>query len=304
MNNPATNKICAGSGAVQIRAHGLLRHLGLLFLTLIVMISPALAFPPAPTFTIHGIVRDPYGWALKATDQGTVVVKMNGTVIAQGDINEGPRAGENFRVLLPMDGNPEDPYRVGVVSPASVVTIEVQFPNQTIPITWLPVAKRTVGQPAGSLFIDFSIGQDSTGDGIPDAWKYWQLSLAGYGPGDPQWSLSSLGSGDFNHNGISDYHEYLAGSFATLNEEAMRLDITGFGNDGSAILSAALVVDKTYRVESSPDLFTWTPTNVRVDSAAAALASNFTAGDSRRFPLYSAAAIQQPKLFYRLVLMR
>lgn len=276
----------------------------LLVLAGILCTGDAVAFPPAPTFTVRGIVRDPYGWALKVTDQGTVVVKINGTVIAQSAINEGPRAGENFRVLLPMDGNPADPYRAGIPFTGAVFTIEVQFPNQIIPITWLPVAKRTVGQPAGSLFIDFSIGQDSTGDGIPDAWKYWQLSLAGYGPGDPQWSLSALGSGDFNHNGISDYNEYLAGSFATLNEEAMRLDITGFANDGSAILSATLVVDKTYQVESSPDLFTWTVTNVRVDGAAATLASNFIANDSRRFPLYSPAAIQQPKLFYRLVLMR
>lgn len=275
-----------------------------LLLSVLGLTNRAAAFPPAPTFTVHGIARDSYGWALKTADQGTVVIKRNGVVIAEAPISETARAGENFRALLPMDTNPADPYRTGAQTTGTLFAIEVRFPNTTMPVASLKASQRTVGQPAGQLFIDFTIGVDSDGDGIPDAWEWWQLGEAGIEPGDPRWSLATLGTGDFDHDGTSDYIEYLAGTFAFLNSDTLRLKITGLQPDGSAVLSAFVVVDKTYRVELSEDLKVWTRTAVRADSPTAEAATNFTATDTREISLYSPAAIGHSNLYFRLVLVR
>ncbi len=262
------------------------------------------AFPPAPTFTIHGIARDQFGWALKLTDQATVVLKQNGHIIAQCPVNETIRAGENFRLTVPMDTNPADPYRTGAQTSGNLLSIEVKFPTVTMPVASITAEKRTVGQPAGSSFIDFTLGVDSDGDGIPDSWEMWQLAEAGIGPGDPRWSLATFGHGDFDGDGTSDYIEYLAGTFAFLNSETLDLKITGWHADGSAVLRAFIVQDKTYRVEYSADLKTWSRAPLRPDDPDTDAVTTFTAADTREILLYSAASIGKPNLFYRLVLVR
>jgi hypothetical protein len=231
--------------------------------------SSAKAFPPAPTFTINGVVRDSFGWALKASDVGTVVFKRNGLVIAEAPIDERGRASENFRTQLAMDTNPAAPYSELSQSAGVLFTIEVRFPTQTLLVTSINSSQRTVGQPAGSVFLDFTIGVDTDGDGIPDAWEFWQLSELGIGSGDPRWSLTTLGTGDFDGDGLSDRNEYLAGTFAFLADDKLFLNIEGFEADGSARLRTLLVVDKSYRIEVSTDLLTWTTVSTRLGAPAA-----------------------------------
>jgi hypothetical protein len=57
-------------------------------------------------------------------------------------------------------------------------------------------------------------------------------------------------------------------------------------------------------VESSADLKTWTTASVRPDNPLAAAATLFTATNTYETTLYSAVSINQPRLFYRLVLVR
>lgn len=264
----------------------------------------ARAFPPAPAFTIHGVARDPFGWALRATDRGVVVIKKNGAVIAEAPIGDGPRTGENFRALLAMDVNAADPYRVGAQAPGAGFTVEVRFPGSTMLVTSLTAAQSTVGQPGGMLFLDFTVGEDSDGDRIPDGWEWWQLGEAGIGPGDPRWSLATLGNGDFDGDGTSDYLEYLAGTFAFLAGDSLRLRIEGMEADGSARLRTFLVIDKTYRVESSPDLVNWTTASVRLATPTVAPLTTFTATNTVELPIYAVVPPNSPRLFYRLALVR
>jgi hypothetical protein len=268
-----------------------------------VLASTAFAFPPAPPFTIHGVARDPYGWALKAVDQGTVVIKRSGTIIAQAPIDES-RPGENFRAVLSMDSNSADPYRTGAQTPGVSFTVEVKFPSQTMLVSSLKASQLSIGQPGGDLFIDFTIGADTDGDGIPDAWEWWQLGEMGIGPGDPRYSLTTLGSGDFDKDGTSDYDEYLAGTFAFLAQESLSLSIEDLEADGTARLRTLLVVDKSYRVEFSTDLQTWTPASIRVGALTATLSTNFSIPDTRQVPLYAPVAGSPDQRFYRLVLVR
>ena len=276
--------------------------LGLCFSALLAV--QAFAFPPAPPFTIHGIARDPYGWALKSVDQGTVVIKQNGTVIAQAPINEATRPGENFRTQLSMDSNSADPYRTGAQTPGVSFTLEVKFPSQTMLVTSLKASQLSIGQPGGILFVDFTIGADTDGDGIPDAWEWWQLGEMGIGPGNPLWSLTTLGTGDYDRDGTSDYVEYLAGTFAFLAQDSLGLTIEDLEVDGAARLSTLLVADKNYRVEFSTNLQTWTPVAVRVGAPTAATANIVTIADTRQTALYAPVTGSPDQRFYRLVLLR
>jgi hypothetical protein len=261
----------------------------------------AFAFPPAPPFTIHGIARDSYGWALKAADEGVVVIKRNGTVIAEAAINESPRVGENFRLQLPMDVNPADAYLPTAQAPGVLFTIEVRFPSTTMLVSSLTASQRTVGQPGDNLFLDFTVGLDTDGDRIPDAWEWWQLSEMG---NDPSWSLATLGNGDFDGDGASDYLEYLAGTFAFLGTDVMKMNIDGIEADGSARLRAFVVVEKNYRVECTTDLVNWVTASVRVESTTAALQTNIEAADTREITLYSPVTGPPGNRFYRLRLIR
>lgn len=263
----------------------------------------ALAFPPAPTFTIHGIARDSYGWALKASDNATVVLKVNATVIATAPVSESPRAGENFRLAVPMDTRPTDPYRTGAQTTGNFFSIEVRFPNTTMPVAFLTASQNKVGKPGEMLFVDFTVGEDSDGDGIPDAWEWWQLGEMGIGPDDPRWSLTTLGSGDFDGDGTSDKIEYLAGTFAFLSEEKLALEITGFDEDRTPRLAAFVVIGKTYRVERTTNLTAWQGVPVRLDSETAEPSTSFTSADTREAVIRPAEA-PLPNAFYRLVLVR
>ncbi len=304
MNNPTPFQTNAGTDPTQTVSAGWRHRFLVTFLALVAGTSPALAFPPAPTFTIHGIARDPFGWALKSTDQGTVVIKRNGAVIVEAPIDDTSRPGENFRALLPMDTNAADPYRAGAQTAGVSFTIEVRFPTVTMLISSLTASQRTIGQPAGMLFVDFTVGVDSDGDGIPDAWEWWQLGEMGIGPGDPRWTLATLGTGDFDHDGTSDYVEYLAGTFAFLADDSLRLAIDGFAPDGSAQLRALVVVEKTYRIESSNDLQTWTTASVRVGAPGAVLTTNYAATDTREVAIYAPISGAPTERFYRLTLVR
>ncbi len=241
----------------------------------------ASAFPPAPTFTVHGIARDPFGWALKSSDNATVVLKVNGQVIATGPVNDRSRPGENFRLAVPMDTRHIDPYRLGAQTTGNIFSIDVRFPNTTMPVFTINNEPKRVGEPGEILFIDFTIGEDSDGDGIPDAWEWWQLSEMGIGPGHELWSLDTFGNGDFSGNGTSDYLHYLSGTFAFLSEETFALKITGFDEDKTPQLAAFLVAGKTYRVERTTDLADWQRVPVHLDANAGESTITFTADDTR-----------------------
>lgn len=234
-----------------------------------------------------------------------MVIKRNGAVIASGEINDTARPNENFRAVVPMDTNGADPYRAGAQNAGATFTVEVRFPSSTMLVSSLTAGQRTIGRPAGMVALDFTIGVDSDGDGIPDAWEWWQLTAMGIEPGDPRWSLTTLGNGDFDGDGLTDRQEYLAGTFAFLAEDSLRLALDAVEPDGTARLRAPLVTGKTYRVETSPDLKAWTPASVRLASPTAELKPTFTASETSEVTIYAPSPAESPRqLFHRVTLVR
>ncbi|MEM9481449.1 MAG: hypothetical protein AAGA58_17505 [Verrucomicrobiota bacterium] len=248
---------------------------------LLVLVPFADAFPPAPGFTICGIARDQFGWALRSSDDATLVVKQGEDIVAEASIDERLIVGENFRVLVPIDTDPSDAYTPTAQSPGSLISLEVQFPGGAVPIASLTVEQRTIGQPGGKLVVDFTLGEDLDGDMIPDSWEFWQLDEAGIAFNDPLYSLATFSkNGDFDKDGTSDFVEYLAGTFAFLASETLNLEIVEVTSDGWIRLSAFVVVAKAYQIEGASNFNDWAPVDIGLDGDRDNLVSAFIADDT------------------------
>jgi hypothetical protein len=229
----------------------------------LILPAPALhAFPPAPFHTLYGMVRDENGQALRA-DGGQIVFYRDGVEFLRTPISETSRLDQNYQIRLRMDMQ-----RLGTQSYTNLAnatggsfTLGVVLNN----IVYYPIemsASRTVGRPGERIRLDLTLGVDSDGDGIPDAWEQSQLYAGGVMPGDNGWDLSLIDrDGDFDGDGISNWKEYIAGTFATDPTDYLALQITET-TAAHARLRFFGIYNKVYSLESSTDLRTWTPATV------------------------------------------
>jgi hypothetical protein len=184
-----------------------------------------------------------------------------------------------------MDLDAGDTYTEKASFTGDLIGIQVRLPSGIKPVASLTTEEQTVGEPAGKMFIDFSIGTDADGDLIPDSWEYWQLEEAGISPTDPAYSLTTFGHGDQDHDGRSDYEEYLAGTFAFLQGDVFELRIEGVGADGWSHLRADVVVGKSYYLIATTDFDTWQIVDFALEGDRANLLANYTATETTEVSL-------------------
>jgi hypothetical protein len=149
----------------------------------------------------------------------------------------------------------------------------------------------TAGKGGERVRLDLNLGADSDGDGLPDVWEQWQLYQAGHLPdSNGKWELNLIDhDGDFDHDGQSNYLEYVAGTFAGDATEKFGLEIKE-KLPGAVRLEFFAITGKVYTIEKSLDMKTWTrvPFSIGVASAGAAsfqapevgILSAFTAPES------------------------
>lgn len=232
------------------------RRGGLLFLFLL-GIAPLQAFPPAPFHTLYGMVRDENGQALDV-EGAQVVFYKSGVEVMRSDVQTTNLLDQNYQLRLRMDMQ-----RPGTSSYTNLAnTSGLSFSLGVIlhDVVYYPIemsAPRPLGKPGQRVRLDLTLGVDSDGDGIPDAWEQSQLYAGGVVPGDNGWDLSLLNrDGDFDGDGTSNWQEYIAGTFAADPTDYLALQIIA-PLASHVQLRFFSIYGKTYSLESSTDLQTW-----------------------------------------------
>lgn len=143
-------------------------------------------------------------------------------------------------------------YKPTALLAASTFRLKVQI-GQT---TYLPMEMvgnlARIGEPAQQTRLDLTLGVDSDGDGLPDAWE--QALIAVHGG-----TLASIKpDGDADGDGISNLAEYLAGTSAFDPSDGFRLTLLEV-NSGATTLEFLTMPRRTYTIHGSTDLTEWRP---------------------------------------------
>lgn len=218
---------------------------------------PVQAFPPGVPYTLFGNVRDQYGVLLPTTG-ASIVTYVGLKEMQRQSLVDVPAFDYNYQLRLRIDmARPETAtYHPRALSTGSVFNLAVVRGNRIYrPIE--AAMPSTVGAPADRKRLDLTLGVDLDGDGLPDAWEEAQLHQAGEKPGANGWELSKVDrDGDYDGDGISNWNEYLAGTYALDATSMLDLEIVEKLGD-SVRLEFYSFYGKQYTLEAATDLKTW-----------------------------------------------
>ena len=210
------------------------------------------AYPPAPFHLFYGMLRDEYGTPINVTG-AEVVLETSGGVQVKTPINPGIETAANYRLEVPMDaGLMAAPYQPTALRPFVPFRIKVRIGN----VTYLPIEMvgdyANLGQPGQRTRLNLTLGEDSDGDGLPDAWeRLINPDLTKVTP------TAEAG------NGLNYLQTYYAGTYAVDPKNGFALNILGFTN-GAPRLEFLAVNGRTYTLLGSRDLKTWKAAAFRV----------------------------------------
>lgn len=259
------------------------------------------AYPPAPHHEIYGLVRDQWGNPFTTQNARIILETENGTQVT-GTVSPGLAPGVNYRVLIPMDaGLTPDRYRPTALEPLVPFRIRVRSGSTT----WLPIQMQgnyvSLGDPAERTRIDLTLGVDSDGDGLPDAWKDMVIAMLGGGltradirPDD-----------DLDGDGMTNMQEYIAGTYPWDSQDRLWLHIHDV-SDGTADLEFLAITGRTYTILESRDLREWEPARFQLPTLAdpERLRFNYFAPEVRRLnvhvPVEADGGSDEGQVFYRL----
>lgn len=235
-----------------------MKYLKLLFSTCItcLLLNHVAQAVPAPFFTIYGLVKDEFGYTVTPSDGTTVSFYLNGVETQTTDVSALYGNGSNYGLRIPMDSGTGDPYSPSAGVYNQPFTIRLVRNNQTLlPIEVnLPGGSWNLGNPGENMLLDLTMGTDSDGDGIPDEWE--RLHIVNMNSSDAINSIEDVdGTGDFDGDGVSDYDEYLASTYAFERRDKMALELIHYHSAASVAEFEFLVITgKTYKIEATTDL--------------------------------------------------
>ncbi len=287
---------------MEMSANRAVRHLfglaAFAFLSLAV-VGVVQAFPPAPYYTLYGTVRDQVGQTVTAEGAQIILFKGNQEV-GRAPVSSGARLDQNYELQVRLDQNRSGTtlYTEKAVSTQSPFSIAVEIAG----VRYYPIEASgtlTSGKGSERVRLDLNLGQDSDHDGLPDVWEQWQLYQSGKDPDEQgNWPLGLIDKdGDYDHDGTSNWLEYLAGTFAGDASERFALEIKE-KTAGNVRFSFYAITGKTYTIEASADAKTWT----RIPFAIGSPAAGSPSWQSADIGVVSAfcAAGSAPKQLYRL----
>lgn len=261
------------------------------------------AFPPAPYYTIYGDVRDQYGILISADGAAVIVYKDGKEIMRQSLVTSvGTDFNYQMRLRIDMLRSSTTTYSSVALTSGTVYTLAVSIGSQL----YYPIEMATapvIGSASVRRRLNLTLGVDSDGDGLPDAWEEAQLYHGGQMPGENGWDLSLIDkAGDFDKDGVSNGTEYLAGTYATDSSSVLSLSIKE-KHATSARLEFYAFYGKSYKLESSTDMKTWSAIPFSLSDpatpGAAAAQSSLTSTVTDVISIYADASA--PSTYYRLI---
>jgi hypothetical protein len=213
-----------------------------------------MAFPPLPHHTVYGLVRDELGTPLTAAGGEITLETLSGTTL-KTVVAPGAGAGVNYRIEVPIDaGLTTDAYLPTAMQPTAPFRMKVKLGTRTFVPMEMKVDWARLGQPAEQSRVDLTLGEDTDGDGLPDAWERMMiqsgklaLSLAQFTP-----------TNRLNGNALTVMESYVAGTYAWDPKDGFRLDILSM--DGPRpVLQFTALRGRSYTITGSDDLRDWRP---------------------------------------------
>ncbi|MFT5191290.1 MAG: hypothetical protein ACI957_004328 [Verrucomicrobiales bacterium] len=230
----------------------------------------AFGFPPAPYYTLYGMVRDQVGQTITAEGAELVLLK-DGVEIGRTPINGAFRLDQNYELKVRIDQNRSatEIYTDRAITSGGAFSLVVAM-NGALFYPIEVSGNLTAGKGGERVRLDLNLGEDSDLDGLPDIWEQWQLFQAGYSPdGSGNWPINLIDrDGDMDGDGQSNYLEYRAGTFAGDATETLELAIVETLEDQVRFEFFA-ITGKTYTIERSTDLKSWTRVAFAVETPQA-----------------------------------
>jgi hypothetical protein len=261
--------------------------------------GPALAFPPAPSYTLFGLVRDQTGHTLTA--EGAQLILFKGTTEVGRSPITSNLIDQSYELEIRIDQNRSGTslYSEKALVSEGVFSLAVEL-NGT---RFYPIeasGNLTAGKGSERVRLDLNLGQDSDRDGLPDVWEQWQLYQSGRFPdGNGNWDLGLIDrNGDLDGDGQNNFLEYVAGTFAGDATEKLDLQIKEKLDDKIRFEFYA-ITGKTYTIERTTDAKTWTRVPFSVGAALAADLS-YTASGVAILSAFTAPQAGASKELFRL----
>ncbi len=231
----------------------------------------------SPHHIIEGVVRDGFGNPLTGGAARLVLETTTGRQITAPLRPEMGR-GLNYLLTIPMDaGLTPEVYRPNALPPLVPFRLQVRIGTTT----YLPLEMQgsfaQLGQPAQRTRLDLTLGEDTDGDGLPDAWERALIELLGGGR-----TLAAIRPGDdLDGDGLTNLQEYLAGTYAYDPAHGIVLEALQL-QPGRAQLEFTVVRGRTYSLLAGSEVTTWAPVRFTVEGGGDEALLEYRARDVRR----------------------
>lgn len=260
----------------------------------------AYAFPPAPYYTLFGMVRDQVGQVVTA-EGAMIILLKGGEEVGRTPITKGVQLDQNYELNIRIDQNRAGTalYTTKAVLAQGAFSIVVQMDGAL----FYPIEVQgnlTAGKGGERVRLDLNLGEDLDHDGLPDIWEEWQLYQAGLFPDEfGNWDISLINkNGDLDGDGQSNWLEYLAGTFAGDATEKFDLKIKE-KLPADVRFEFFEITGKTYTIERTTDLVTWARVPFSVGAVGVG-ALTHTATDVGIRSAYAKPVVGAANEFYRL----
>ena len=215
------------------------------------------AYPPAPHHILEGLVRNEQGVPIIGDNIKVIAVSTEGSSIVS-KVNVVFRPGVNYILHVPMEsGVGRNLFDTAAFKHKMEFSLKVIIDGKDyLPIEMIGNTSK-MGMPGETTYLDLTIGEDSDGDGLPDAWERGIASFTGK-------TIDQIGpNDDSDGDGLSNLQEYISGSYAFDKNDGVIIHMKEVSVE-KADFEFLVIPGRTYSIEMSTDFENWSQSDFKV----------------------------------------